>query len=1128
MLDLYSGPNAPLAKAFNWCGWRVVTPVDLERDAELDISRPEVRQAIAGCLPQTSCIASAMSCATKSRAREKQPGPPPLGSVDFPRGLPNLSDQNLLRVTQDNFSSDYAIALQHWGHQHGMACLREKPLRSLHWEDPNEVSLHSQGGWFDFDYDACVFLGARKKAQRLRHNITDFLSLPTMRCGHIHDPHEWSKSGSRYPTFEEAEYTQSLVFTIAVTVTAWATRKGLRVEAIPRLPPVCQSGDVRSLLQFDAIELRSHLMDITGLHLGLQPPGHSGQDLAKRVSAADFLAQAKSLPPDAIYIGQGHFSHRWKPSKWASPFQVGRECAGATHVIKYAQWIAGQPQLLQSLLELQGRRLVCDCPHNILCHGDVLVCLLWHALTMQTAGASASHGPASLSTRMVSIMAAGARVVSAVPLALTQECAIAAFTSLCRDVHFEGFQWPMIEDLLMDEDVLWFSQWHQSEDWDGLPAFPCLGDRSSRVCTHFAVGDQPGAGAAAKATPPLIPFALGPDGHFVAALECQQVCTPFERTPVVDSDLLAAAYMSSREPASVRTSRQRACKWISELARRWQPVTDFIRQFQPEEVRLVTASRHIALIGLLLLLTQWPDHDLMFDLIFGFPAVGFAPHLPVYASQEATFISVQEVFASAWDDAQHILSSLKPGPFDETITQAGQEDEAKNFCGPSMTWTQLCEARTPFRLIKRFCIQQPSGKLRVIDDAAANGQSRLSQDGSKLDLCSAVQPGLNARLLWEAKTHLQGPESVLQDRLETGGEDLPNAYRYVPMRPADSWMAIVAYWDGGAGSPRFRRYYGQLFGLPLAVTAFNRWPRFFQALARRLGGLMTSLYFDDASIMDWRSGKGGAQSALLCFASAVGSPFAPEKHQTMSQEGDFLGLWHDFTMTHHTGQVQFWVRDRLNTKVTDFIHEALCSKRMTSGTASKLFGCLTFLTTGCYGKLGRAGLNVLKERQYSTETLVDGALEGALTRILGLLKLQPHRELPMIPLGMQRVIVASDAAQDAPRQGSAGSLVVDGLGQRFAYVMEVTEDLFCLWSNDEAKIAQLELMIVLMTIGHAIEHFRGQPGIWWIDNIAALMAVVRGRSNNSELDQMAGAIHAILYSAKCPMFFEWPFPGQLV
>ena len=153
--------------------------------------------------------------------------------------------------------------------------------------------------------------------------------------------------------------------------------------------------------------------------------------------------------------------------------------------------------------------------------------------------------------------------------------------------------------------------------------------------------------------------------------------------------------------------------------------------------------------------------------------------------------------------------------------------------------------------------------------------------------------------------------------------------------------------------------------------------------------------------------------------------------------------------------------------------------------------------------------------------MVDSNLQTALQRLLGLFRLQPHRELPMMPLGMRRVIVASDAAQDEPRQGSAGALVVDGDGNRFAYVMKVAPQLFDLWSSDEAKIAQLELMIVLMTIAHATNHFRGLPGLWWIDNIAALMAVVRGRSNNSELDQMAGAIHAILYSAKCPIFFEW-------
>ena len=35
-----------LSQAFNWCGWKVVTPIDLERDPDLDISRASVRKAI--------------------------------------------------------------------------------------------------------------------------------------------------------------------------------------------------------------------------------------------------------------------------------------------------------------------------------------------------------------------------------------------------------------------------------------------------------------------------------------------------------------------------------------------------------------------------------------------------------------------------------------------------------------------------------------------------------------------------------------------------------------------------------------------------------------------------------------------------------------------------------------------------------------------------------------------------------------------------------------------------------------------------------------------------------------------------------------------------------------------------
>ena len=169
-----------------------------------------------------------------------------------------------------------------------------------------------------------------------------------------------------------------------------------------------------------------------------------------------------------------------------------------------------------------------------------------------------------------------------------------------------------------------------------------------------------------------------------------------------------------------------------------------------------------------------------------------------------------------------------------------------------MSWGALSALKRPFRLIRRFCIQQGCGKLRVIDDATDGGQSALSSDCSKLDLCSAIQPGISAQLLWQATLAQAGPFAFTDDQLETGGEDLPHAYRLIPVKPDESWGAVVAYYDYDphAQAPHFRRYYGLLFGLPNAVTSLNRWPRFFRAAARCLGGLVVSMYFDDLTVQD--------------------------------------------------------------------------------------------------------------------------------------------------------------------------------------------------------------------------------------------------------------------------------------
>lgn len=64
----------------------------------------------------------------------------------------------------------------------------------------------------------------------------------------------------------------------------------------------------------------------------------------------------------------------------------------------------------------------------------------------------------------------------------------------------------------------------------------------------------------------------------------------------------------------------------------------------------------------------------------------------------------------------------------------------------ALSWAQLCEQVSSFRLIRRVCVQQPSGKLRVIDDPADGGQSEVSHDSNMLDLCTSIQPGLHVQL----------------------------------------------------------------------------------------------------------------------------------------------------------------------------------------------------------------------------------------------------------------------------------------------------------------------------------------------------------------------------------------------
>lgn len=134
--------------------------------------------------------------------------------------------------------------------------------------------------------------------------------------------------------------------------------------------------------------------------------------------------------------------------------------------------------------------------------------------------------------------------------------------------------------------------------------------------------------------------------------------------------------------------------------------------------------------------------------------------------------------------------------------------------------------------------------------------------------------------------------------------------------------------------------------------------------------------------------------------------------------------------------------------------------------------------------------------------------------IQGLLRLRPQRVFALCPSRKPRLLAASDAAQDGVCLGSAGALAVTPCQHRLALVLPVNDRLLQ-WDSQAAKISQLELCIIMMALANLAPWVRGHRGVWFIDNVPALMSLTKGRSSTHELDVMAGIVHSILCGLNC-------------
>ena len=79
------------------------------------------------------------------------------------------------------------------------------------------------------------------------------------------------------------------------------------------------------------------------------------------------------------------------------------------------------------------------------------------------------------------------------------------------------------------------------------------------------------------------------------------------------------------------------------------------------------------------------------------------------------------------------------------------------------------------------------------------------------------------------------------------------------------------------------------------------------------------------------------------------------------------------------------------------ITEARTSGTFGSGAAAKLYGTANFFEGGTFGKIGRSGLNAVKDRQYSRDRNVTTEIERSFSVIETVVKLRPERVVHLAP-----------------------------------------------------------------------------------------------------------------------------------
>ena len=553
------------------------------------------------------------------------------------------------------------------------------------------------------------------------------------------------------------------------------------------------------------------------------------------------------------------------------------------------------------------------------------------------------------------------------------------------------------------------------------------------------------------------------------------------------------------------------------------PLRHLLRGVPDHEPAQLGVTCHLVLYKLLLAAINSVDQDLPHCLLSGFPIVGpilRSGRWPPYEKAQSP-VAVTLMQSRAWEIRKKIIAHVQAVPITENLKKiwdATVEDVHEGSCiGPVFDQKDVSflVGRDDWIPTQRFEVVQKN-KVRGCDSATTNLINQATVITEKLQLPSTDS---NVAALRKLRAMCPGSELagwVLDER---------KAYRQVPIRPDHRMFSVIALKEPASGKTAFFVMIGHSFGLVSAVYNYNRRSAAINEILVSLFGLIAFSFYDDKYGFEPAQTVESAHQIAQHVHWWLGAKFDRKKLQ-LSRAPTILGV------TYNLDDFVLEIKDDRKSDLIEEIDHILHSGLLDPGTAGKLKGKLMFGASQLWGKVGRAFLRVISERQYArfpfgdSGFALDEPLRFALEHWRHLIRAGPPRPIEMKKIKKPDVVIFTDGftpdpRDDDPRPDRVGAVLFDRRWEAPLQFSEVIpKEMQKNWAPRKTQIVPVEMIAPILALHTFRERLFGTDLILLIDSEAVESALVKGYSSKSDLCTLVSVFWNLIFELRVRVFID--------